>query len=86
MNTSKLENVRTDLKIEKEELDEWVKVQQEKEEDQMSLLKYSKEDESKIKNLTLQIERLMIEVQRKKGQLSAEVISFSFALSLGRGF
>ncbi|KAJ3043434.1 Coiled-coil domain-containing protein 39 [Rhizophlyctis rosea] len=69
----RIDAVRTELKLEKEELDEWLRVQTEKEEDNMALLKYTKEDESKIKELSLTIEKLMVEVNKKKATLSAEV-------------
>lgn len=69
----KIEAIRTELRLEKEELDEWLRVQSEKEEDNMALLKYSKEDDIKIKALSLQIEKLMQEVNKKKSNLSAEV-------------
>ncbi|KAJ3041458.1 Coiled-coil domain-containing protein 39, partial [Rhizophlyctis rosea] len=71
--TEKIDAVRTELKLEKEELEEWLRVQAEKEEDNIALLKYTKEDESKVKELSLTIEKMMVEVNRKKGLLSAEV-------------
>ena len=73
----KIESIRTELKFDKEELDEWLRVQSEKEEDNLALLKYTKEDEAKIKELNLSIEKLVHEVNRKKALLSAEVcVSF----------
>ena len=69
----KIESIRTELKFEKDELDEWLQVQSEKEEDNVALLKYTKEDEAKIKELSLATEKLMQEVNKKKAQLSAEV-------------
>jgi hypothetical protein len=69
----KIESIRTELKFDKEELDEWLRVQSEKEEDNLALLKYTKEDEAKIKELNLSIEKLVHEVNKKKSLLSAEV-------------
>ncbi|KAI9094650.1 hypothetical protein DFS34DRAFT_628586 [Phlyctochytrium arcticum] len=69
----RIEEIRNDLKLEKNELDEWLRVQAEKEEDNMALLKYSKEDDTKIKELSLGIEKMMQEVNKKKAILSAEV-------------
>ncbi|KAJ3295187.1 Coiled-coil domain-containing protein 39 [Borealophlyctis nickersoniae] len=69
----RIDAVRTELKLEKEELDEWLRVEAEKEEDNLALLKYSKEDDAKIKELSLGIEKLMVEVNKKKATLSAEV-------------
>ena len=64
---------RSELKFSKEELEEWSKVQTEKEEDTMALLKYSKEDEIKIKQMSSSIEKMIIQVQKKKNALNAEV-------------
>ncbi|TPX30667.1 hypothetical protein SmJEL517_g05809 [Synchytrium microbalum] len=69
----RVDTLRRELRIEREELDEWVRAQAEKEEDNQAILKYSKEDEARIRDLSLQIERAVAEVSRKKAQLSAEV-------------
>ncbi|KAJ3412119.1 Coiled-coil domain-containing protein 39 [Chytridiales sp. JEL 0842] len=69
----RIEQIRAELKMEKDELDEWLRVQAEKEEDNLALLKYTKEDDMKIKELSLAIEKLMQEVNKKKSLLSAEV-------------
>lgn len=61
------------MKLENEELTEWLRVQAEKEEDNLALIKYSKEDESKIKELNLSIEKFVQEVNKKKALLNAEV-------------
>ncbi len=70
----KIESVRSELKFEKEELDEWLRVQAEKDDDNLALLNYSKEDDIKIKELSLSIEKLMQEVNKKKSALTVEVI------------
>jgi chromosome segregation ATPase len=54
-------------------LAEWLRVETEKEEDNLVLLKYSKEDEAKIKDLDHSITKLEREVNRRKAVLSAEV-------------
>ncbi|KAG5461974.1 MAG: hypothetical protein BJ554DRAFT_5753 [Olpidium bornovanus] len=69
----KIDSQRTELNLEKEELEEWLRVQSEKDEDNFALLKYTREDEARVKSLTLQIERLVQEVARKRNALSAEV-------------
>jgi coiled-coil domain-containing protein 39 len=69
----KIEVIRMELKLESEELAEWLRVQGEKEEDNAVLLKYTKEDEAKIKELNHLIEKLMVEVNKRKAILSAEV-------------
>lgn len=65
--------MRNKLKMGKEELDEWLKVQREKEEDNIVLEKYAKDDEHKIKELSLHMKSLVEQVQKKKGTLSQEV-------------
>ena len=57
-------------------MDVWLHVQVEKEEDNIALLNYTKEDDAKIKELTLQIEKYMKDVQKKKNVLSSEVYKF----------
>jgi hypothetical protein len=54
-------------------LDEWLRVQAEKDDDNLALLKYSKEDDLKIKELSLSIEKLIHEVNKKKANLTMEV-------------
>ncbi|ORX54759.1 hypothetical protein BCR36DRAFT_581646 [Piromyces finnis] len=69
----KIDSLRTELKLGKEELDVWLHVQVEKEEDNIALLNYTKEDDAKIKELTLQIEKYMSDVQKKKSSLNNEI-------------
>ncbi|KAJ3398649.1 hypothetical protein CcCBS67573_g04288 [Chytriomyces confervae] len=69
----RIDGIRSELKMEKEELSEWLRVQAEKEEDNFALLKYTKEDDARIKELSLVIEKLMQEVNKKKALLSTEV-------------
>ncbi|KAL6624305.1 hypothetical protein U3516DRAFT_584930 [Neocallimastix sp. 'constans'] len=69
----KIDSLRTELKLGKEELDVWLNVQVEKEEDNIALLNYTKEDDAKIKEITLQIEKYMRDVQKKKNSLSSEI-------------
>jgi UDP-glucose:O-linked fucose beta-1,3-glucosyltransferase len=69
----RIDALRTELKLEQSELEEWIRVNNEKEEDNMALMKYTEEDSAKIKELSLQIEKLIQEVRKKKHQLSTEV-------------
>lgn len=69
----RVEKLRNDLKIGKEELEEWLRVQQEKEEDSQALEKYAKEDEHKMRELSLHIQKMVADVHKKKNQLSQEV-------------
>jgi len=56
-----------------EELEQWALAARQKEEDNLTLEKYRRSDEAKIKELTLQIEKLTIEVARKCKELENEV-------------
>ena len=56
-----------------EELEQWALAARQKEEDNLTLEKYRRADEAKIKELTLQIEKLTIEVARKAAELEQEV-------------
>lgn len=69
----KIEAVRAEFKLETEELNEWLRVQAEKEEDNLALVKYTKEDDSKEKELSLSIQKLIVQVNKRKASLAAEV-------------
>ena len=69
----KIEAVKAEFKLEAEELNEWLRVQKEKEEDNLALVKYTKEDDSKTKELSLAIEKLVTAVNKAKANLNAEV-------------
>ncbi|ORZ29268.1 hypothetical protein BCR44DRAFT_224475 [Catenaria anguillulae PL171] len=66
----KIAKLRAQLKQEEKELDDWLKVQQEKEEDNVILSKYAKEDEGKSRELALVIEKLVGEVGAKRAELN----------------
>jgi UDP-glucose:O-linked fucose beta-1,3-glucosyltransferase len=69
----KIEAVKTEYKLESDELNEWLRVQSEKEEDNLALSRYTKEDDSKEKELSLSIQKLMVQVNKRKQNLTAEV-------------
>ncbi|KAL7749405.1 Coiled-coil domain-containing protein 39 [Sorochytrium milnesiophthora] len=69
----RIAKLKSSLSNEQKELEDWLQVQREKEEDNLILLKYSKEDDQRIKDLTLQIERLMGQANRKRNQLNQEI-------------
>ncbi|KAJ3390261.1 Coiled-coil domain-containing protein 39 [Lobulomyces angularis] len=71
--TEEIEAIRSELKFSKEELNEWIKVQNEKQDDAATLYKYSKEDDQRIKQLGLTMEKILSEVKKKKSLLNAEV-------------
>jgi coiled-coil domain-containing protein 39 len=65
--------------MEAEELNEWLRIQKEKEEDNLALVKYTKEDDAKTKELSLAIEKVMAEVNKAKANLNAEVTETQIA-------
>ena len=69
----KIEAIRAEFKLESEELNEWLRVQKEKEEDNLALVRYTKEDDSKEKELSLAIQKLIVQVNKRKASLTAEV-------------
>lgn len=75
----KIEAVKVEFKLENEELNEWLRVQKEKEEDNLALVKYTKEDDSKTKELTLAIEKVLAEVNKAKANLNAEITETQLA-------
>ena len=48
-----------------EELEQWALASRQKEDDILTLVKYKRSDDAKIKELTLHIEKLTMEVRRK---------------------
>lgn len=65
----KVEQIKLELNWNQEELEQWAITGKQKEEDNVILQKYRKEDDAKIRELNLQIEKLTIEVGRKQGEL-----------------
>jgi len=56
-----------------EELEQWALAARQKEEDNLALLKYSKADETRMKDLNLQLERVLSAVLAKQRELDDEV-------------
>jgi hypothetical protein len=55
------------------EQSQWALAARRKEEDNLMLLKYTKADESKLKELNLQLEKMVAAVQTKRVELETEV-------------
>ena len=71
----KVEQVKLELNWNQEELEQWAITGKQKEEDHVTLQKYRKEDDAKIRELNLQIEKLTIETGRKQQELDKEITS-----------
>lgn len=62
----KSEQLKLELNWNQEELEQWVMVTKQKEEDGVDLERYKKQDQIKINDLSLQIQKLTIEITRKE--------------------
>merc|ERR1712146_135961 len=68
----KLDQFKLEMNWNQEELEQWALAAQ-KEEDELTLEKYRRADDSKIRELTLAIEKLTVEIDRKKKELADQV-------------
>lgn len=69
----KMDQFKLEMNWNQEELEQWALATRQKEEDNLTLEKYRRADEAKIKELTLTIEKLTIEVSLKAQELEREV-------------
>ena len=69
----KLDRFKLQMNWNQEELEQWSLAAKQKEDDNLALQKYTRADEAKIKDITLQIEKLTTLVSDKKNDLDNEV-------------
>ena len=69
----KMDRFKLQMNWNQEELEQWALAAKQKEEDNLALQKYTRADESKIKELNLQIEKLTTLVAEKKQELEEEM-------------
>lgn len=69
----KLDQFKLEMNWNQEELEQWALASRQKEDDNLTLYKYKQADDAKIKELTLHIERITMEVRGKQSELDKEV-------------
>merc|ERR1712194_475295 len=69
----KLDQFKLEMNWNQEELEQWAIAARQKEEDEMTLLKYRRADDSKVRELTLAIEKLTVENAARRKELADQV-------------
>merc|ERR1711920_205866 len=69
----KLDQFKLEMNWNQEELEQWAIAARQKEEDELTLEKYKRADDSKVRELTLAVGKLTVENDRKKKELADQV-------------
>ncbi|CAD7950216.1 unnamed protein product [Amoebophrya sp. A120] len=69
----KLDQFKLEMNWNQEELEQWALAARQKEEDEIALERYRRQDDQKIRELTLEIEKLTLENNGKKAAVEEEV-------------
>lgn len=72
-NNQKIEKIRLEINWNQEEMDQWLLAARQKEEDGLAIERYQRADDSKIKELNLNIEKLTSAKSRLEAELEREV-------------
>lgn len=71
----RMEEFKAAMNFNQEELEQWDEARRQKEEDELAIAQYSKQDEAKLRHLTLKVERLEGEVRANRAQLDSELLA-----------
>ncbi|KPA73982.1 hypothetical protein ABB37_09555 [Leptomonas pyrrhocoris] len=71
----KIEELKSTMDYNQEELEQWDEARRQKEEDELAIAHYSKQDEAKVKQLTQRIEKLEGTVRKQRRELDDEVLA-----------
>ncbi|GET91012.1 hypothetical protein, conserved [Leishmania tarentolae] len=71
----KIEELKTTMDYNQEELEQWDEARRQKEEDELAIARYSKLDEAKVKQLTQHIEKIESTVRKQHKQLDEEMLA-----------
>merc|ERR1712194_102300 len=69
----KLDQFKLEMNWNQEELEQWAIAARQKEEDELTLEKYKRADDSKVRELTLAVQKLTVEIDSKKKELAEQV-------------
>merc|ERR1712190_516849 len=69
----KLDQFKLEMNWNQEELEQWAIAARQKEEDELTLEKYKRADDSKVRELTLAVEKLTVENSQKRKELADQV-------------
>merc|ERR1712151_501514 len=69
----KLDQFKLEMNWDQEELEQWAIAARQKEEDELTLEKYKRADDSKVRELTLAVEKLTVETAAKRKELADQV-------------
>ncbi len=75
MENQQFDAMKAQMKWDQQALEAWLEESAQRDEDALTLKKYAKEDEAKIKDITLKIEKYVQEANKVKKQVDEETLN-----------